>query len=94
MHRSALCVQNYMRKAQRKWREYYILKMDVSKYFDSIDKKILMGILQKKIKYLKYEIRNGRMTSKEAHKYLSGHMGYIKIANAKTLTDKLFYKEE
>ena len=49
--------------------------------------------LKKKIKYLKYEIRNGRMTSKEAHKYLSGHMGYIKIANAKMLTDKLFYKE-
>ena len=50
--------------------------------------------LKKKIKYLKHEIINGRMTSKEAHKYLSGHMGYIKIANVKTLTDKLFYKEE
>ena len=50
--------------------------------------------LKKKIKYLKYEIRNGRMTSKESHKYLSGHMGYIKTANIKTLTDKLFYKEE
>ena len=42
MHRAALCVQNYMRKAQRKWGEYYILKMDVYKYFDSIDKEILM----------------------------------------------------
>lgn len=50
MHRAALCVQDYMRKAQKKWGKYYILKMDVSKYFDSIDKKILMEILQKKIK--------------------------------------------
>lgn len=49
--------------------------------------------LKKKIKYLKYEIRNGRMTSKDAKKYLSGHLGYIKIANVKTLTDKLFYSE-
>lgn len=50
MHRAALCVQNHMRKAQRKWGEYYILKMDVSKYFDSIDKKVLMNILKRKIK--------------------------------------------
>ena len=49
--------------------------------------------LKKKIKYLKYEIKNGRMTTKEAHKHLSGHMGYIKIANVKTLTEKLFYVE-
>ena len=47
--------------------------------------------LKKKIKKLKYEIRDGNMTSKEAHKYLSGHLGYIKIANVKNLTDKLFY---
>ena len=50
--------------------------------------------LKKKIKYLKYEIRNGRMTSKEASKYLSGHLGYIKIANVKTLEDKLFYRDK
>lgn len=45
---------------------------------------------KKRIKYLKYEIRNGKMTSKEAHKYLVGHLGYIKIANVKNLKDKLF----
>lgn len=47
--------------------------------------------LKKKIKKLKYEIRQGNITSKEAHKYLTGHLGYIKIANVKNLTDKLFY---
>ena len=49
--------------------------------------------LKKKIKYLKNQIKQGEMTSKGAKKYLAGHMGYIKIANVKNLTDKLFYKE-
>ena len=49
--------------------------------------------LKKKIKKLKYEIRTGKITSKEAYKYLAGHLGYIKIANVKNLTDKLFYKD-
>ena len=48
--------------------------------------------LKKKIKKLKYMIRNEEISSKEAKKYLCGHMGYIKIANVKNLTDSLFYK--
>lgn len=48
--------------------------------------------LKEKIKHLKYEIKSGRMTSKEAKRYLAGHLGYIKIANVKNLTDKVFYK--
>src|SRR5699024_8509720 len=39
--------------------------------------------LKKKIKYLRYEIKNGRMTSKDAKRYLAGHLGYLKIANTK-----------
>ena len=50
--------------------------------------------LKKKIKKLKQEIKEGKITSKEVKKYLAGHMGYIKIADVKNLTDKLFYKEE
>ena len=50
--------------------------------------------LKKKVKKLKKEILSGKITSKEAKKYLAGHLGYIKIANVKNLTDKLFYKEE
>lgn len=46
--------------------------------------------LKKKIKYLRYEIKNGRMTSKEAKRYLAGHLGYLKIANTKNLELKLF----
>ena len=46
--------------------------------------------LKKKIKYLRYEIKNGRMTSKDAKRYLAGHLGYLKIANTKNLKLKLF----
>ena len=33
------------------------------------------------------------VTNLSIHKYLAGHMGYIKIANVKNLTDNLFYNE-
>lgn len=50
MHKSAIYVQQTMKHCKRIWNEYYILKMDVSKYFDNINKRILLKILQKKIK--------------------------------------------
>lgn len=221
MHRACLYVQNTMKHCKRTWGEYYILKMDVSKYFDNINKEILLNIikrkikdekllwlikeilyaqkrekgleignytsqmfaniylneidqfikhklhiknycrylddslvivktkneakkalteiekflennlklklnkktqifknkqgvnfcgykineyrlkirdkgkrkLKKKVKKLQEQIKLGKITTQEAHKYLTGHMGYIKIANVKNLTDKLFYKE-
>ena len=46
--------------------------------------------LKKKIKYLRYEIKNGRMTSKDAKRYLAGHLGYLKIANTRNLKLKIF----
>lgn len=49
MHKACLDVQNTMRHLERTWREYYILKMDVRKYFQSIDKDILYRILNRKI---------------------------------------------
>lgn len=49
-HTAVLDVQKAMRHCKRIWGDYYILKMDVAKYFKSIDKRILMNILEKKIK--------------------------------------------
>ena len=49
--------------------------------------------LKKKVVKLKYLVKNGEISSKEAKKYLAGHMGYIKIANTCNLENKLFYKE-
>ena len=112
MHRAAIYVQETMKHCKRIWQDYYILKMDVAKYFDNINKNILIKILErkineyrmkirdkgkrklkKKVKHLKNEIKNGKMTSKEAKKYLAGHMGYIKYADVNNLMNKLFYIE-
>ena len=46
--------------------------------------------IKKKIKELKYRIRIGELSSIEAKKYLCGHFGYIKYADVKNLTEKLF----
>ena len=50
--------------------------------------------LKKKVKYLKKQIYKGSMTSKEARKYLAGHLGYIKYANTHNLLNKIFYKQD
>ena len=50
--------------------------------------------LKKKVKKLTEQIKQGKITNKEAHKYLAGHMGYIKIANTYNLENKLFYNDE
>lgn len=50
MHKAAKDVQKSMRITKKVWGEYYILKMDVTKYFQNIDKRILWNILKKKIK--------------------------------------------
>jgi len=49
--------------------------------------------LKKKIKQLKYGIRTGKLTSKEAKKYLCGHIGYIQYANIDNLIEKIFVKD-
>ena len=49
MHKACLDVQKGMKKCKRKWDNYYILKMDVSKFFDNIHKEILLKIIKRKI---------------------------------------------
>lgn len=50
MHKASSDVQQAMRKCNKEWNEYYILKMDITKYFHNIDKRILWKILKRKIK--------------------------------------------
>ena len=50
--------------------------------------------LKKKVKVLKEKIKQGEITSKNAKRYLAGHMGYIKIANTYNLENKLFYRDK
>ena len=49
MHKACLDVQNAMQHLEITWKNYYILKMDVRKYFQNIDKDILYKILARKI---------------------------------------------
>ena len=50
MHKAALDVQKGMKECKKKYEEYYILKMDVAKYFPSINIETLMNIIKRKIK--------------------------------------------
>ena len=50
MHKASLDVQNAMKHCKRVWNNYYIIKMDVAKYFQNIDKQILYKLLERKIK--------------------------------------------
>lgn len=50
MHKSAKYVKEKMQHCKRIWGEYYILKMDIAKYFDNINKNILLDIIKRKIK--------------------------------------------
>ena len=50
MHLAAIEVKEAMKHCKNIWNEYYIIKMDIRKYFQNIDKDILMCILNRKIK--------------------------------------------
>ena len=50
--------------------------------------------LKKKVKKLTEQIKDGKITSKEAKIYLCGHLGYMKYANVRNLKEKLFYIEK
>ena len=50
MHKACLDVQKTMKHCKNIWGEYYILKMDIKKYFENIQKDILYEILKRKIK--------------------------------------------
>ena len=45
--------QKYMRKMKRLYKDYYVLKCDIKKYFYNIDKDILFNIMQKYISDIK-----------------------------------------
>ena len=49
-HKAVDMLQKYMRIMKRKYKNYYVLKCDVRKYFYTIDKDILYEILKKRIK--------------------------------------------
>ncbi|MDD2628261.1 MAG: reverse transcriptase domain-containing protein [Clostridia bacterium] len=53
MHMSAKDVQKAMRVVQKKYENPYILKMDITKYFENINREKLYEIISRKIKDMK-----------------------------------------
>ncbi len=53
MHKACLDLQKAMRHCKIIWKEYYILKMDVTKFFENINKDKLYFILNKRIQDIK-----------------------------------------
>ena len=49
MHKACIDVQKTMRHCKIIWKNYYVLKMDIRKYFQNINKDILYKILKHKI---------------------------------------------
>ncbi len=49
-HKAVINVQRQMRKMKKSSGRYYVLKCDIKKYFYSINKKILLSLLSKRIK--------------------------------------------
>ena len=49
MHNACLKVYKDMKHCTYSWNSFYILKMDIKKYFENIDKKVLFELLQKRI---------------------------------------------
>ena len=47
--------------------------------------------IKQKVRYLKEEVQKGNMSSKEASRFICGHLGYMKYANTRNLEEKLFY---
>lgn len=48
-HNAVKKVQQYMRKMKKKYKDYYVLKCDIKRFFYSIDRKILLNIFENKI---------------------------------------------
>lgn len=49
-HRAVDKLQYWMRHMTRRHKQFYVLKMDISKYFYRIDHDVLMGLLRRRIK--------------------------------------------
>lgn len=49
MHLASADLQSFMRKAQAEWGEFWIIKCDVKKYFQNINREILFAIIERKI---------------------------------------------
>ena len=98
MHKACLDVQKAMRHCKIIWNDYYILKMDIRKYFDNINKDILFKILKrkvldKKLLWLLQEIIYSNCTKEELDNPLLARKG-LPIGNYTSQTFANIYLNE
>ena len=84
-------LKKYLNKMKRKYDDFYVLKIDISKYFYKIDHNILKEILNKKIKdkyalnilYSIIDSTNEKYINEEILKLKSSRINYLKTSNLK-----------
>ena len=81
LHKAAKDLQQGMISMKKSYREYYVLKMDVSKYFNSIDKKILYKIFVVYIIFglLIFSVNRGEYAYFDLLHYSTNHPFFIAL---------------
>ena len=94
-------LKKYLNETKRKYDNFYVLKIDVSKYFYKIDHEILKNILRKKIKDKDslnildsiIDSTNKKYVNEEIVKLKNSRINYLKQSNLKN-KDKLIKEVE
>ncbi|MBR2707806.1 MAG: hypothetical protein IKE90_00035 [Bacilli bacterium] len=94
-------LKHYLNKMKRKYDNFYFLKLDISKYFYSIDHNILKEILKKKIKdkdalniiFSIIDSTNKKYINEEIKKLKENRINYLKNTNLNN-KDKLIKEVE
>ena len=84
-------LKKYLNNMKRKYNNFYILKIDISKYFYNIDHEILKEILNKKIKdknalnilYSIIDSTNKKYVNEEIRKLKESRINYLKSSKLK-----------
>ena len=95
-------LKKYLNDIKKKYVNFYVLKIDISKYFYKIDHKILKNILKKKIKdkdalnilYSIIDSTNEKYVNEEILKLKSSRIKYLKKSNLNNKNELIREVEE
>jgi len=71
-------VIKYMNKLKQKYDKFYVLKLDISKYFYSIDHEVLKNLMIDKLDTYEYDIIN-KIIDSTNKKYINDTINYLKL---------------
>ena len=75
-------VKKYIEEEKRKYKEFYILKLDIKKYFYSIDHKVLLNLLKDKLSDIEYKFIEVMINSTN-EEYINKEIERLKINEIK-----------